>query len=632
MNVGNTYDPNYEWVYRLFAFKETHRFFNRRLGLVPVPTTIGPERLVKTTLRVKHYGEVDQVGHERRVAKFREADPEGVFRDYYENLKPISPGPFPPWHPRPPQAPILLGAVADGPERAVPAYVVCLLPARNCAHLLPGWFESISRVADAIVALDDGSTDNTGDLLRQHPLVVKVLTNPPRGPGLHDWDDGDNRNRLLAVAAELSPTWVISVDADERIPLEDAAALRRFLYQDAQTGYGYGLASFRMIGDENHYDRLDYDAYRLFAFEPGHVFSTDRHHAPPIPTAIPPDRWRRITIRMKHLVSLTEADRWARLEKFRQADPDCTWEPDYAYTIESPGPLKTWEPRPLDLPVLVDVQSTAGSADDLDGPVLSVVLAVNPGEEHDAIGMLQGIPGCGDGRVELLAATRDGYAAGILRRNVEHVTVLDIAPESTEAGLRNAALELVRGDYVVFLSVGDRIDPEGIDELIVAHDRGHGALSVRISGSPATPAGWARLLLTGTESDSVYASFVVEPLRVIGGFSDGSPDELEVRAARALLGLGFTTAAVSSVVRRRGAGPSVAELLRQQYDAGRRGMPDTVGGRTTAAWRRVGALDGSLDAPRSIVVPLIAAGGAATWLGRTRWRMPGRDASRHRHP
>src|SRR5260370_1529215 len=106
-----------------------------------------------------------------------------------------------------------------------------------------------------------------------------------------------------------------------------------------------------MIGDEAHYDGLDSPAYRLFAFEPGHVFPTVRLHAPPIPTAIPPDRWRQTTIRMKHLVSLTEADRRARREKFRQPDPHCEGEPDYAYTIEPAGEAKAWRPRPLDPPL-----------------------------------------------------------------------------------------------------------------------------------------------------------------------------------------------------------------------------------------------------------------------------------------
>jgi glycosyltransferase involved in cell wall biosynthesis len=623
MRDGDTYDPDYEWVYRLFAFKETNVFLNRRLDLVPVPTEIGPERYVGTTLRIKHYGEVDEAGRDKRVAKFREADPEGAFRHYYENLAPTARGPFPHWRPRAPETPLLPGAIDRIAGGAASPHVVCLLPARNCADLLPGWFESISRIADAIVALDDGSTDETRSLLEEHPLVVRVLTNPRRGPGYHDWDDGDNRNRLLAAAAELSPAWVISVDADERIPLEDAAALRRFLHDGAEPGYGYALASYRMIGDEDHYDRLDYDAYRLFKFEPGHVFPTDRLHAPPIPTAIPPDRWRQTTIRMKHLVSLTEAHRRARREKFLHADPDCVWEPDYGYTIEDAGPLKTWEPRPLSLPVVVDANATPGSFDDLDveGPVLTVVLAVGPGEEHESVAMLHDLAGDEDRRIELLALTRDGYAAGVLRREVAHIVVVEIAPELTEAGLRNTALNVARGDYVTFLSIGDRVAPGGLDEMIDAHDQGHGALSIRVAEPPTGPAAWAELLLSGAEHGSVYASFVREPLRAVGGFDERVLHELDGAAAQSLLRLGLTTSGVASVVRSGSSAPSVVELLHRRFVTGRHTRVGTTTARTVAAWRDLSALDGSLDASRPVVAGLVVAGAAASWLGRAAYHV-----------
>jgi hypothetical protein len=418
-----------------------------------------------------------------------------------------------------------------GAEGVARPFVVCLLSARDCSHLLPDWFDSISGVADAVVALDDGSVDETGSLLREHPMVLTVLSNPPRRTGFHDWDDGSNRNRLLAAAAELSPVWVITVDADERVPVEDAAALRRFLHKDALPGYAYGLKRFRMIGDPDHYDNLEGDVCRLFAFEPGQVFPSERLHASPIPTSIPPHRWMRTTIRMKHLVSLTEADRQARREKYRQADPDCISRPDYAYTVEPPGTVKAWEARPLDLPVLVHPDVVPGQADDLDldGPVITVVVAVGPGEERDAVSMLRGIAGDGDERIEILAATRDRYAASVLRRDLEQVMVLDIAPELTEAGLRNAALERARGDYVTFLVVGDQIAPGGLEVLIDAHEGGHDILSARTSEQ---------------HSQSVYVSFPREPLLARGGFEE---EGLLPSATQALLELGLTTADVPSV-------------------------------------------------------------------------------------
>ena len=549
MQAEETYDPNYEWVYRLFAFREGQSFVNRRIDLVPVPATIGSERWVQTTLRIKHYGEVGEVGRERRVAKYRETDPEGVFRDYYEHLQAPSPGPYPRWRPREASTPLLLGGNEPSTGAARP-HVVCLLPARDCADLLPGWFESIERVADAVVALDDGSVDDTGRLLREHPLVVRVLTNAPRD-GFGGWDDGENRNRLLAATAELEPEWIISVDADERIPPEDAAALRRFLRYGAQPGCAYALASYRMIGDEDHFDRLDYDAYRLFAWEPGHRFPDDCLHAPPVPTTI--TQWRQTTIRMKHLVSLTDAHRRARRAKFEQADPDCTWELDYDYTIEPPGEVKPWEARPLDRPVLVHPEPTASVLDelDLDGPVLSVVVPVQPGDEREVAWMLRSLATEGDGTVEYLAATRDGYAAEVVERLVDGVVIVRIEPDWTDAGLRNVSLRAARGDYVTFLELGDEVSAVGLAEVIDAHEGGFGVVQFPVANAGGT----------ATEFDVAPASFVREPVLALGGFDDNAVGGLDEGVGRTLLANGFTATTVKSVTRSWRTPPEPADLI-----------------------------------------------------------------------
>src|SRR6476469_8507884 len=93
--------------------------------------------------------------------------------------------------------------------------VVGPIPARNAAADLPACLASAELVCDDVVALDDGSTDETRALLEAHPLVRRVLANPVKAT-YRDWDDAANRNRLLDAAAELEPDWILSLDADER--------------------------------------------------------------------------------------------------------------------------------------------------------------------------------------------------------------------------------------------------------------------------------------------------------------------------------------------------------------------------------------------------------------------------------
>ena len=630
MQADDTYDPRYEWVYRLFAYREGQQFLNRRIDLVPVPKSIGPQRWVRTTLRIKHYGEVGEVGRVQRVDKYRETDPEGVFRDYYEHLQEPSRGPYPRWRPRESTTPVLLAAAspASGNERP---YVVCLLPARDCAALLPRWFESIAHVADAVIALDDGSVDDTGRILRAHPLVVRVLTNAPRD-GFGGWNDGENRNRLLAAAAELSPQWIISVDADERIPLEDAVALRRFLHHGAQPGHAYALASYRMIGDEDHYDRLDYDAYRLFAWEPGQRFPDDHLHAPPVPTSI--TEWRQTTIRMKHLVSLTETHRRARRTKFAQADPDFAWEPDYDYTIDPPGAIKQWEPRPLDRPVLVHPEPTEPTLDnlDLDGPALSVVVVVCPGEERKAAWMLRGLAAENDGTVELLVATRDGYAAEVIERLVDQAVIVRIEAEWTDAGLRNVSMQAASGDYVAFVSPDDEVTFAGLIEVLSAHESGVGVVELPTAPSTRTAAGSAELLLAGAALDVVPASFVREPVLAFGGFDDNSIGGLDEGVRRTLVAKGFTTTTVDAITRAQPMPVSRGELLRRRYIAGRRGLADDIGAQFRGAWRRLPDGEHGVVGEIPIVAVMVVAGVTATWLGSLHQKVDLRRARRGSRP
>lgn len=232
--------------------------------------------------------------------------------------------------------------------------VVCLLPARNAAADLAGYLESVGRFADAIVALDDGSIDATGDILESHPLVRVLLTNPRRDDDRSD-DDADARNRLLDAAAELDPEWIISLDADERIDPDDAEALRGFLDADAIPGCAYGFRHYRMWGDDAYDPRFKW-IFRLFSYEPGQQFPADRLHFSPIPTSIPADRWFATTIRVKHYGAADEHRMADRRAKYREADPEREFPTNWGGLDTVPaGELPRWRPRSATVPILVSL-------------------------------------------------------------------------------------------------------------------------------------------------------------------------------------------------------------------------------------------------------------------------------------
>ena len=126
----------------------------------------------------------------------------------------------------------------------------------------------MSRFADAVVALDDGSTDATGEILGVHPLV-RVLLSSPRRESYADWDDAVNRNRLLAAAARLAPSFVVSLDADERIDVDDAVALRSLVEGVSADGRAYLFSWWRMVEDVSQCSPPPLWIGRLFSYEPG---------------------------------------------------------------------------------------------------------------------------------------------------------------------------------------------------------------------------------------------------------------------------------------------------------------------------------------------------------------------------
>ncbi len=236
---GDRCHPPPTYVYRAFALRPEAVLPQERLHFNPVPTAIRSSAWVKTTVRVRHLDSPERL--QRRRLKYREADPDGEWeRGPGRRLEPPPPDELVLWRARAPGLPVM--AVGEELERSTfdlarvrrPS-LVCLLPVRNAAESIPGYLQSVARFADAVIALDDGSTDDTAELLSAEPLVQELLDNPRRET-YAGWDDAANRQRLLDAAVAAGHDWMMFLDADERIDADDAAALRAFVDHASDPG------------------------------------------------------------------------------------------------------------------------------------------------------------------------------------------------------------------------------------------------------------------------------------------------------------------------------------------------------------------------------------------------------------
>lgn len=133
--------------------------------------------------------------------------------------------------------------------------LVAMTRMRNEALILPDTLDYLDGQVDAIIAYDDASTDQTVEILREHPKVALIVANQSWEKDIDARKQAEGRHRglLLDIArAELPHDWMLCFDPDERV----AGNLRDFVS---------GLS-----GD-------DCDAVRVRLFD---AYMTPEDHAP----------------------------------------------------------------------------------------------------------------------------------------------------------------------------------------------------------------------------------------------------------------------------------------------------------------------------------------------------------------
>lgn len=90
--------------------------------------------------------------------------------------------------------------------------IICLTPVRNGSKFIKKFFEYNYDLFDGFLFLDDGSSDNTYELL-QTEKTIDIL----QKEFVDDFNDAENRNLLLDSAKTIDSRWFMWLDIDELI-------------------------------------------------------------------------------------------------------------------------------------------------------------------------------------------------------------------------------------------------------------------------------------------------------------------------------------------------------------------------------------------------------------------------------
>ena len=198
--------------------------------------------------------------------------------------------------------------------------LVAIYRVKNAADTLLESLDATARFADRIVVLDDGSTDETGTICKNHRAVsVYEYQDLP-------FDERRDRNHLLELASRCNPDWIIAIDGDEVFEMDRARAERLMLLADPHVKV-LGFHWYTFWEAEHDWFRADgifgrMSGYRMFRAEPCQKITAGTEnglHCGNIPV-FPRDTCRYTDIRVRHLGYDTEQRRLAKYAFYGKMD------------------------------------------------------------------------------------------------------------------------------------------------------------------------------------------------------------------------------------------------------------------------------------------------------------------------
>lgn len=322
--------------------------------------------------------------------------------------------------------------------------LVAVYRVKNEQETLPASLDATASFADAIVVLDDGSTDRTPEICRAHKGVTRYeyQTLP--------FDERRDRNRILEMAEELNPDWVISIDGDEIFEMERAKAVQLMQLADP-TVKVVGFHWYTFWEPTHSYFREDGafgrgTGYRMCKWERDRrIFhgTPEGLHCGNIPQY--PDGSHRFTdIRVQHLGYDSEEKRQRKLLFYRAVDKDpqevLVGSKDYSHLVSPTFVLRKYSPRY--------------------GVSLCIITKNEEERLHDFLAFFQAFVD----EICIVDTGSTDRTLEIARRFTSKIAIFD-HPELDLAAARNRSLAMARHPWILSLDPDEEVAYEDFTRL-----------------------------------------------------------------------------------------------------------------------------------------------------------------------
>lgn len=200
-------------------------------------------------------------------------------------------------------------------------HITAIMCVKNEEKYIKGFIEHIYPYIDSIVAVDDGSTDKTVEILKSFDKTKKILELPVHSS--KDWNERENRLKVIELAKAINSDWVLCCDPDERFEENFLKKLRILTNTSRKVCYNI---HFRELWDKFNQYRADgiWDTKSkgiLFPLSQNMTFNY-RHnhhiswHYSEIEEIIPLD------YNLYHFKMIKEEDRKERQNLYKEIDPN----------------------------------------------------------------------------------------------------------------------------------------------------------------------------------------------------------------------------------------------------------------------------------------------------------------------